>query len=286
MKLNHKIKAVFCLVLTVAIMFTCSSCFLLYDFLFYRYTGEHPDLYTVALSNVFGISGYTNNGEVSYNPEISIIETDDYGRTLFFYNESYYDGNNYGMAFLIMQKSEDGYVYYYQDDCCIPFFDDSEVYDYHGREDSEDYIRAVSLSKEIIEALKEQNDWNKEFNQDKCTKTKIIKKQSDGEIDVNDWDFDEAIYTYAKDHGYEGTDDKMCRLFRYCNTDTEGKELYYVFCMTNDKKNGEDIYGKYVYAVIVNPDETISQNAIVEIKEPSTSYKLVKELKKNNNWKY
>ena len=44
-----------------------------------------------------------------------------------FYSE-YYDYSldsqiNYGMAFVVMQYSKDGYAYYYADECYIPYFD-------------------------------------------------------------------------------------------------------------------------------------------------------------------
>mgnify|MGYP006967403959 CR=1 FL=1 len=88
------------------------------------YRGEHRDLYTVAVHNIFAIYGYESNGEVSYDPDIQIIETDDYGRVLFFYSERYDgytgDGVDYGMAVVIMQSSRDGYVWYYRDRCYMP----------------------------------------------------------------------------------------------------------------------------------------------------------------------
>lgn len=274
---------VFC---TIMISLSLSSCI----FLNYKYRGNTPELYTVAVNNIFGSSGYTNNGEISYTPEISAIETDNYGRTLFFYNENYGQGNWYGMAFVVMQKSENGYVYYYQDDCYLPFFDATDYF-WHGRIGGEDYIKAVELAGESIEALKKRNDWNEEFDKTKCTKSKISDIKPDGKIDVVTWTFDDEIYAYAKANGYQGFDDNAVKFFIYCNADASGKELYYVYCMSaDDDEKGETIYNTYVYAVIVDTDKSIfknpviTENAIVEIKDPTIHYDLITKLKEKNDW--
>lgn len=251
-----------------------------------KYDGEHPDLYTVAVNNVFGISGLTHNGEISYQPEISVIETDNYGRTLFFYNESYMYGSDYTMAFVIMQMSVDGYSYYYQDSCYIPFFDDSD-YNWHGTENSDDYIKALELAGDSIDKLKEKNDWNKPIDSSKFTKAKYCYEKPEGDIRFSDSTLNSAVCAYAEKNGYQGTDNSMVRYYEYCNSDTDGKELYYVYCSTWDKdENSENIFAYYVYAVIINPDKSIPENAITEIKDPYSSYAQIKALKENNNWKY
>ncbi len=283
---RHHAKFMICWLLTlITILLTFCSCG------YWGYRGDHADLYTVAVNNMFGIYGYTGNGEVSYGPAIDIIETDEYGRTLFFYNESYGDGSNYSMAFIIMQKSEGGYVYYYQDDCYAPFFDDSDYF-YHGTQGSEDHIRALELASDDIAALKERNDWNKPFDAEKCTKAKIDTDKPEGKINVKTWTFDDEIYAYAKEHGYEGTDDNACRWVAYCNADAEGKELYYVYCSrADDDGNGGTTYSHAVYAVIVHTDDSIfknieiGENAIVEITSPADAYELIQHLKQQNDWK-
>lgn len=275
-----------CLLLCLlSVLFTFTSC------VYRGYRGDHADLYTVAVNNIFGIGGHTGNGEIIYDPAINVLETDDYGRTLFFYNEAYGSGTTYSMAFVIMQKSEGGYAYYYQDDCYSPFFDDSDHF-YHGNQGSEDYILAQEMSPDDIAALKERNDWNQPFDADKCTKIKIDTKKSEGNIGVKTWTFDDEIYAYAKKHGYEGTDDSACQWFEYCNADAEGKELYYVYChRADDDGAGGTTYSYAVYAVIVHTDDSIFKNieigeyAIVEITNPTDAYDLIRQLKQKNNWK-
>ena len=246
----------------------------------FEYRGEHNDLYTVAVNNGFGIFGYESNGEALYDPVIEVIETDDYGRTLFFYSE-YRDYSSdpqidYGMAFVIMQKAENGFVYYYQDDCYLPYFDTNCEY--------ETAMKKVNTA--WLDALKKRNDWNQVPDESKCTKMPLAERKPEGNVDMKSYDFDVSIYPYAKANGYNGTDQGICHYFLYCNADSTGKELYYVYGISRDDDgNGGTKHSYYTYAVIVNPDKTISKNAIVEIKDPSDSHQLIKELKELNDWK-
>ena len=288
MKHTFRIKHILAiLICTIIVLTVCTSCILLE----YKYRGEKTDLYTVAVNNIFGIFGYTSNGEIVYDPEISVIETDKYGRTLFFYNENCGQGDDYGMAFVIMQKSDDGYAYYYQDDCYAPFFDNSDYF-WDSYDDGKGYVQATELSTEIIDDLKEKNDWDKEIDLTKCTKTKISGEKPEGKLPRGDWFFEESIYSYAKANGYLGTDDNAVKFYEFCNADSSGKELYYVYCMTSDEDvNGETVYGEYTYAVIVEKNydlnkPMISEYGVVEIKDPSDYYELVMELKSQNNWQW
>ena len=243
------------------------------------YRGERADLYTVAMNNIFCASGHVSNGERLYDSVIEVVETDEYGRTLFFYDEYYDDSTDpqirYGMAFVIMQKAEAGYAYYYQDDCYTPYFDTVDEYD--------QVMRRVDPM--LIEELKARNDWNQEINEDRCTKAKISGEKPEGKLRVCEYDLDEIIYPYAKANGYQGTDRHACRYILYCNADTFGKELYYVYCLTSDQTpSGETEYGHYAYAVIVQPDGSFSETPLVEIPDPTMSYELIRELKRQNWW--
>lgn len=236
-------------------------------------------MYTVAISNVFGLFGYTSNGEVSYNPDIEILETDEFGRVLFFYDEYYNDSidpkPDFGMAFVIMQKCTDNYVYYYQDACYFPYFDTVDDY--------EEVLKRVDAND--LNELKMRNDWNKELDESKCTKTQKTTIKPDGNVKVKDYEFDTIIYSYAKANGYQGSDKKTFKFSKYCNSDIYGKELYYVYCMSSDDYgNGETVYGTYDYAVIVNSDGSFSDNPIVEITDLTNSYETIELLKQQNNW--
>ena len=262
-----------CLILLMLVPHLCSCIAIT------KYRGDRVDLYTVAVNNMFAIEGYVSNGEVIYDPVIEVIETDEYGRVLFFYDE-YYDDSiqpsvRYGMAFAIMQKSEDGYVYFYQDDCYVPYFDVVDEFD--------EVMKRVDP--EVLKALKARNDWNCEPDASKYTKAQISNKKPQGKIRMRDYEFDEVVYPYAKANGYEGKDTSISRSFEYCNSDLYGRELYFVFGMSSDDDGqGGTVYAQYIYAVIVSPGKKFSENPLVEIAAPTESYENVRRLKEQNHW--
>lgn len=266
------IKITFCILCALIIVFAFAFNVL---FNYTGYKGEYQDMYTVAVNNVFGISGYISNGEALSDPEIQIIETDEFGRTLFFYSEHTEAEPDFGMAFIVMQKSENGYVYYYQDKCYIPYF--YTVSDWSSI--SEKYDTAV------LQELKELNDWNREFNEEKCVKLKADNKKSEGKIHPKKHTFNEIIYNYETKNGYAGEDKSFFQYSEYCETDAYGRELYFVCGMTmNTAENGENISDCYNYAIIFNADGTCSDNGIIRIEDIAESFNSVNELKENNNW--
>ena len=72
------------------------------------YTGEYPELFSVALGSLLGARGYSLS--VGSLPDLIILEEDDYGRILFEYS----DGGGLYPSRLIMQKTEGDYAYFYQ----------------------------------------------------------------------------------------------------------------------------------------------------------------------------
>lgn len=243
------------------------------------YRGEHRDLYTVAVHNIFAIYGYESNGEVSYDPDIQIIETDDYGRVLFFYSERYDgytgDGVDYGMAVVIMQSSRDGYVWYYRDRCYMPCFDQADDWE----------TVSASLMPEDLEALKRANDWNQELKEEDCAKVPITRKKPKGNLKPGGRFFDQLLYPYMKQNGYRGRDRSIYRFSRWSETDVYGRELYYVYGMTaNPGFGGKTRYDTYEFAVILNADGTCPENGIAEIRTPADSAAVIRRLKQDTNW--
>lgn len=263
-----RIKYIILSLLLISMLLTFTAC--------YRYNGDHKDLYTVAVFNVFGADGYCSNGEAIWNPNIEIIEKDNYGRTLFYYNERSY--SPFGHAIVIMQQSNEEYVYYYQDDCYTPYYnaDFSSLSDYRD-----------IFSEEDIATLKERNDWNKEINLELCTKSPIIDRKEYA-TGVKEKDFEKAIKEYAVTVGYKG-DDTIYRYSIYCNSDVYGRELYYVYGV------GRDVYGEGVspsstdqefeFAMIINPDKTCPIDNIYEISNVSENHwEIIKSLKQTAGW--
>ena len=251
----------------------------------YRYKGNHIELFTVATNNLFGAKGYQVFESYDFHPFIDILETDDYGRTLFFFTEDsggFYgvtNGSAFGTAIFIMQKSDDKYVYYYQDDCYIPYRMPKGLTSI-----PEEY--RDELPKEEIATLKERNDWNSEMDLEKCTKAKISDQDPSGKLTASKCE--PIIKAYAKQNGYKGND----TLFRYeifCNADSYGRELYYVYGI------GCDVLGEgvsptsktqyYEFAVIFTPDNSCSLETICEVSSDSLDYyEKIMELKKTAHW--
>lgn len=262
-------KIICCIICTLTMLFSLCSCF------YGSYRGEYTDMYTVAVNNIFGIKGYESNGEALRNPDIHILETDSYGRTLFFYSEHYGEGLDYSMAFVIMQKSEDGYVYYYRDKCYIPYYDTTDDWD----------IISEKTDTEALTQLKELNDWDKELDADKCTGIKISGKKSRGELRPASYEFDEIIYPYEVEKGYTGEDTSFHKFSLYCESDPYGRELHYAYAMTmNEGDNGEKVFGEYKYAIIFNADGSCFENGIARINDIYDTADIISTLKENTGW--
>lgn len=274
------------LVLIVILMLVLVACLLINSNS--KYHGEHKALYTVAVNNIFDAAGHVSNGELIYDPTITVLETDDFGRTLFCYDETDLGYSYYSVAFVIAQRVEDNYVYYYQDTCYEPYMFEQD-FDHDGKAEHT-LNAALSRSQDAIETLKERNDWNREMREEKCTKTEISVKKPKGELKVKTYTLDEPIYTYAKQNGYEGTDESLCRYVLFCNADTAGKELYRVSASAaDDDGKGGTVYTYFRYAVIVERVDgkiVVREGAIAELSDPRDDVETVKQLKEANGWQY
>ena len=275
--------AVLCLIVTVFCIFS-QGCFLSP----YKYSGERVDLYTVAVNSIFKANGYISNGEVLRDPIIEIIEEDKYGRVLFYYYErcGFYDKENMydeefyndSYSILIMQKKTDSYVYFYEDYC----YESHKIGDKKFLKDG-----VFDYTKLDFSELKEQNDWNKEINEEKCTKKPLVTRNN-GKLNVSEKTFEKIISNYAKITGYKG-DDTIYRYNRYNTSDAYGRELYYVWGV------GRDVYGEgvsptstaqhYEFAIIINPDGSFTKDVcIIELQDTINCKDKIIAFKQLNKW--
>ena len=147
--------------LTIIIIFGTSGCWSRY------YKGDYPELFTVALNSLLGITGVAPN--MIDDPGITMLEEDNYGRTLFMYRE----GRGLGISILISQKSDEHYVYFYPHYNFIIFETFAEM---TARTERMEGLRLDQFYPEAIEQvdeLKERNDWNQELNLEKSTRKEI-----------------------------------------------------------------------------------------------------------------
>ena len=147
------------LVLTLLILTGCYS----------GYSGEHTDLYTVAINSILWTFGHSFGADFPMNSEIEIIEQDQYGRTLFTYYEEYYSGGDITFSSLVIcQNSNEQHAFYYED---VNFI---------VKEQEIDTPWPVNeFTNEEIEQLKLANDWNKPLNLEKCVKKEITTEKPD-----------------------------------------------------------------------------------------------------------
>jgi len=128
----------------------------------YEYSGEYPELYSIAINSVLGSTGYSLS-EKKFDPDITVMDKDMYGRKLFLYTE--YKGiSTYNL--IVSQKDDDQYAYFYPD--------------YNFISASED-----NFSTNEIEMLKEKNDWGKATDLTKCIKVKIVRQKDTGPVPNN-----------------------------------------------------------------------------------------------------
>lgn len=281
-----KIKIFFLYFIVFTLLIVASACRFFDP---YRYAGSYPELYTVAVNAIWGASGYLSIGEVVNDPKIEIMETDEYGRVLFCYDEllSYYGKGyqwdetyrNYYYACLIMQKSSDGYVYYYEDDCCELYSVETKMF----REN-----RAVEEARrKDLSRLKELNDWGKEIDENKCVKKAVVTR-NDGALDISEKTFEKITREYATRLGDKGND-TIYRFSIYNTCDKYGRELYFVWGISRD------VYGEGIsptstaryfhFAVIFNPDGSYDQNTcITEIQDIVNFKAELLVLKYANQW--
>jgi len=237
-------------VLALMTLLLCSGCYGKKD-----YTGDYPELYTVAIHSIPGNQGYDEHPEFFFSSTVEVLDEDDYGRVLFVYceHEIY--------AVLVCQKADGDYVYFYPD------------YNYIAASKQkypampEDYFAG-----DEIEALKEINDWNMEPDESKYISARITTTKSNGPVkDKTVMEF------YTEILGSDVSTRKWSRI-KYQTTDEYGRSIYL----------GYGTYGSSrVVFLLFNPDGTYDAiNGVMEITRDELfgCQDRLKEFKKLNGW--
>ncbi len=236
----------------------------------YRYKGEYPELCSVAWANIPTLNGGMSNGEVVYDPEIQVLETDRYGRILFSYTE---DIDGQWFYILVMQSADEQYTYYYPDDCYIKM-----VY--------EERYSTLDVSAEEIASLKELNDWECPMDESKLEATAIIdKKPSKGKLKLKNHYFEEIIREYHEnsDRYVHPKNVSFVRVVDYVKSDGYGREMYVVNTDFDEYYDKKEIWYSYLFLVIVQPDKSYDLSTVV-ILESSIMSQQVKTAKQQNGW--
>lgn len=248
--LKHIAAAIACLAFVLMLFTGCG---------YKGYSGKNVDLYTVAVNSVLWNNGYSYSTERVIDPQIEIIETDEFGRTLFTYYEQYYSGGGLSFSALIVaQGVVDGVAYYYED--CNFLIKEQAVH----TSDLHDF------SEEEKEYLKDLNDWGKTVDFQSCTQKKTDKNKQSIPVD------DKIIICAAIDEF--NLSDKPTNVFVDCLTyDSCGNCI--VYGMIRVYESDSVYFGAYI-----NTD-----GEIVDWLVPQDLYNYQNELKnfkKKNGWQY
>jgi len=246
----------------------------------YKYSGPHPDLVTEAINTLLSAKGYFSDGECLNEPYIEIVDQDDYGRTLYKYSENS-DFNGYcsgpdpsvsEYSLLIIQKSTDSEVFFYEDANYLLFAD----------------VENDLLVQEFLN----ENDWNEAIDLAKCISYQInTEKEPFGPlchqsllvIKCNN-SCDETFFEEVTDAGY--------RYSEFYLMDDYDRSIYIAYGYEEIYIDGKfSSYGDYVAVVMLfNPDASYDINKgffILEFNQSNElgNYKddLIK-LKLDNNW--
>jgi len=267
----------------------------------YKYKGEYPELYSIAVNSILGASGSSPGEWGPFPVFLETWEEDGYGRKTFFYSE----GDMYSL--LISQKTDEKYAYFYPDYNFVNAdaknnttvgmtaimlaqaieSEEPKVENCFG------YYRVDEpknlFTEEIVEELKAKNDWGKEIDLNKCAKVETQRKKIQPEIDKKrKKDFETISKKVAKEAGCKG-DDSVFRFARHCISDDYGRTLYYVYGIHRDVK-GEGMSPKsemmdIYFTIIFNPDGTFNEETcamrLIDRYNYQDNLKAFKDL---NNW--
>jgi len=183
-----------------------------------RYTGDYPELFSVAIGSALGTRGFVEAGIESSReaePSVWVLEEDDFGRVLFGYSEggvsrevgSGKSASRRVRVYLVAQRSEGNYVYFYPHyNFIIGVGSGIHIHDRYF----EDLLR---VSNEDLYALKEANSWNQEMSDDTAfERVRIVRRKERGPVTSEirvDWmiylrtdRFGRSVYAISSDYSH------------------------------------------------------------------------------------
>ena len=227
---------------------------------YYKEEREINALKSQAIYNAFGYNGYAYDAA-------GADEVDDYGRMVFRfrgYNEATFDGLIHCMICQYIDYKHN-YVYYYPTDNILTYHTEAA------------YIFPV----ELVNSLKEKNDWNKEIDLSKCVKRKIDKyKENNFNRNEIESIFEEYVLFKYKQIDEKEINNNYYSKYWLLDVDKNGLELY-----AYKLKNYEIPKEEYVFALIMDSNDR-SKYDIVEIFYDDTYNNQIANFKIKNNWTY
>jgi len=230
------------------------------------YESDYPELFTVAIHSLLETRG---NSEFGLESIIKIIDVDEYGRILFYYEEA--SNTN---ALLISQKSDEEYVYFYSD---LNFITNRPPYFYTSLGEI-DLTAESNFSDESIEKLKVFNDWNcAEIDSNRLTQAEIVRDKPTGPVD------DATLMEFYR-LAFSGfpNDQQLARRAwaEYLTSDIYGRSIYWGY------GDVDQAAFRRLAVLLFNPDGSYDADTgsmIITVEDYDYQERLL-ELKTLNNW--
>ncbi|MBE6635459.1 MAG: hypothetical protein E7617_04590 [Ruminococcaceae bacterium] len=266
--MKHLSRKITLLLLIVSLFLLCLS---MMGCVYRGYMGEHPELCSIAWSNIPTLRGYISNGEALYDADVSVLDTDVFGRVLFGYSESNYNDREYYV--LIMQYTESEKAYYYPDDCFAAIRLES-----HGSK--------PDINHDRITNLKKRNDWGIPIDESKCEATDIVRKKPDGKLSPNDILFEGIVSEYIENseiyiHPKNGS---LVHRFSFVSADAYGREIYTVYTNYTEYTDKTETMYSCIFLVVLNPDESYDPEGVILMEDPTDPAEDMRAVRALNGW--
>ena len=219
------------------------------------YSGDYPDLFTVAINTLLGARGYEAGHEIQ--PYLRLLEEDNHGRKLFSYFERGTGVSSYSL--IISQKVEGDYVYFYPHYNFIALLGETP---WQYLEEFEDEINM----------LKEANNWNQPIDCNDCIRVEIVRQK--GESPISGGVLRQTYNHVLGDDAQDGSG-VMNRIV-YFRTDDYGRSIYL----------GIGRFSSDRFAVMLfQPDGSFDESTgIMELEDSQNYQSQLREFKEANNW--
>lgn len=264
--MNTKLIKLKALILAIVLVF---SVLLTTSCIYPGYSGDYPELCSVAWANLLSARGTGSNGEAIYDPDVKVLQKDSFGRVLFAYSEDM----GAGVHLLIMQKSDENKAYYYPDDCYLFITNERN-------------FPKFDLESEQILALKAQNDWELPLNESKCESTEIVREKPEGKLKLSDSNREKIIKEFSSNPdkqlkpGSVSIDDDT----QFITSDSYGRELHIVSTMFSEITDKSEKNYYYYSLIVLMPDGSLDVSTVIILSDIENPQGDVKKIKTENGW--
>jgi len=229
-----------------------------------HYSGDYPELFTVAVYSLLGAKGHSVT-EIFHEIILWVIDEDSYGRVMFLYIEPRATST---ISLIISQSSSDTHVYFYPHFNFISAPSDELISEFERG-----ILTNVIFPEDLVADLKERNDWNQPLNFERVVRAAIIRTKPTGPINrrtLREAHF-AALGDYARGHV----------LAQFFTIDNYGRSIYLFSRVPNSFAN----INNHFAVVLFQPDGTFDEDiGIMALTELFHYQEILKEFMELNGW--